>query len=75
MKLTEQQIKMMQEEMYAQLIELLIKRHGVTMDTAINMFYNSDAYDRLADKNTGLYFQSPGYVYSYLNDEITRGKF
>lgn len=75
MKLTEQQIKMMQEEMYAQLIELLIKRHGVAMDTAINMFYNSDTYDRLADKNTGLYFQSPGYVYSYLNDEITRGKF
>lgn len=75
MKLTEQQIKMMQEDMYVQLIELLIKRHGVTMDTAINMFYNSDTYDRLADKNTGLYFQSPGYVYSYLNDEITRGKF
>ena len=30
---------------------------------------------KLSDPATGLYFQSPKYVFTYLKDEIENGKF
>lgn len=41
----------------------------------MDVLYNSDTFARLEDKNTGLYYQSPGYVYSYLNQELTSGNY
>ena len=32
------------------------------------------AYAKLTDSATGLYFQSPVYIYSYLDRELTTGK-
>jgi hypothetical protein len=65
----------MQEDMYASLAQLLMERWHYTMDEALDTLYNSDTFIRLQDKNTGLYYQSPGYVYSFLEDEMTRGVF
>jgi hypothetical protein len=42
--------------------------------TALNTLYNSDTYTKLKDVRTGLYFQSPLYVYDFLENEITKGK-
>lgn len=70
MKLTSSQIKIMQEDMYAELIQLLIEKHGYTVEKAMDILYNSDTFARLQDANTGLYYQSPGYVYSFLNNEL-----
>lgn len=70
MKLTSSQIKIMQEDMYADLIQLLIEMHGYTVEKAMDILYNSDTFARLQDANTGLYYQSPGYVYSFLNNEL-----
>jgi hypothetical protein len=70
MKLTSSQIKIMQEDMYADLIQLLIEKHGYTVEKAMDILYNSDTFARLQDANTGLYYQSPGYVYSFLNNEL-----
>ncbi len=70
MKLTSSQIKVMQEDMYAELIQLLVERHGCTIEKAMDILYNSDTFARLQDANTGLYYQSPGYVYSFLNNEL-----
>ena len=36
--------------------------------------YNSELYQKLCDPKTGLYFQSPLYVYDYLKTEIKTGK-
>ena len=36
--------------------------------------YNSELYKKLCDPKTGLYFQSPLYVYDYLKTEIKTGK-
>ena len=70
MKLTSSQIKIMQEDMYTELIQLLIEKHGYTVEKAMDILYNSDTFARLQDANTGLYYQSPGYVYSLLNNEL-----
>lgn len=75
MTLTDDQIKMMQEDMYASLVQLLMKQWDYSMEEAIGVLYNSDTFVRLQDKRTGLYYQSPGYVYSFLEHELTNGTF
>lgn len=70
MKLTTGQIKMMQEDMYAELIQMLMDGYGYTLEKAMETLYNSDTFARLQDVNTGLYYQSSGYVYSFLVSEL-----
>ena len=71
MKLTEGQIKMMQEDMYAELIQILMEKYGYTLEKALDTLYNSETFARLQNADTGLYYQSPGYVYSFLNSELS----
>jgi hypothetical protein len=70
MKLSTGQIKMMQEDMYAELIQMLMDGYGYTLEKAMETLYNSDTFARLQDANTGLYYQSSGYVYSFLVSEL-----
>jgi len=44
------------------------------LEEALDVLYNSTLYQKLKDPDTGLYYQSPGYVYSYLKNEIDTGK-
>ena len=62
---------MMQEDMYAELIQILMEEYGYSLEKAMDTLYNSDTFARLQDANTGLYYQSPGYVYSFLNSELS----
>ena len=39
MKLTEGQIKMMQEDMYAELIQILMEKYGYTLEKAMDTLY------------------------------------
>ena len=71
MKLTAGQIKMMQEDMYADLIQLLMEEYDYTLEKAMDTLYNSETFARLQNAETGLYYQSPGYVYSFLANELT----
>ena len=71
MKLTAGQIKMMQEDMYADLIQILMEEYGYTLEKAMDTLYNSETFARLQSAETGLYYQSPGYVYSFLANELT----
>lgn len=56
------------------LVLLLMERRSMTMPQALEAIYNSDTYNRLKDARSGLYFQSPGYVYDFLDKEITTGR-
>ena len=42
----------------------------ITMEQALATVINSETYQRLQDDATGLYYQSPGYVYSFLENEL-----
>ena len=70
MKLTEGQIKMIQEDMYAELIQILMEKYEYSLDKAMDTFYNSETFACLQNHETGLYYQSPGYVYSFLSNEL-----
>lgn len=52
---------------------LLDDEPQLTMEQALSTVFNSDTYQRLLRDATGLYYQSPRYVYSFLQSEIKTG--
>lgn len=65
----------MKEAMEADLAELLVKDFNVTITEALDSLYKSKTYLKLKNPNTGLYFQSANYVYSFLKNELSSGVF
>lgn len=74
MKLTPAQIESMQEDMTADMLSILMEDRNMPMQDAMLLFYNSDTYARLQDAESGLYYQSPGYVLDCLDNELTTGR-
>lgn len=64
----------MVEDMTRDLAVMLMERRSMSMTDALDTLYNSETYEKLSDPRSGLYFQSPGYVYDFLDKEIEYGK-
>jgi hypothetical protein len=45
----------------------------ITVEQALATVLNSDTYQRLLRDTTRLYFQSPRYVYAFLDNELKTG--
>ena len=63
----------MVEYMVQDLVEMLTEVRGIEYDEAMRIIYASDIYEKLTDTETGLYRESPGYVYGLLQDELNFG--
>lgn len=74
MRLTDEQIQSMQEDMTADMLYILTENRKMTVQEAMLLLYNSDTYTRLMDAGSGLYYQSPGYVMDCLDNELTTGR-
>ena len=70
----QEQIQFLIEEMTREIIIYLMQDFGNDMDKAFEIFYNSDTFERLNNIQSGLYYQSSGYVYSFLKEELLTGK-
>ena len=70
----QEQIQFLIEEMTREIIIYLLQDFGYDMDKAFEIFYNSDTFERLNNIQSGLYYQSSGYVYSFLKEELLTGK-
>lgn len=70
MKVSQAEFQNMKEEIVKDLISRLMDERGITMQEAFDIVYQSRLFEKLNNPNTGLYFQSSGYVYSYLQDEL-----
>ena len=73
MRLNSRQIEHLQEALTVELTQMLMENWGYSMQEALTVLYNSDTFERLSDPATGLYFQSAGYIYDYLQNELTSG--
>lgn len=62
------------ECMTRDLILILMKKHKLSMSDAMAFVYGSVTFTKLQDVGTGLYYQSPYYVYDFLENEYTKGK-
>lgn len=62
----------MVEGMTSDLVQILMERRGLALTEAVDIVYNSKTYEHLLNPDTRLYFQSPGYVYAYLEEELQK---
>ena len=64
----------MKLDMVKNLALLLIDNDlNLSMEDALATVLNSDTYTRLMRDSTRLYYQSPRYVYSFLESELKTG--
>ena len=73
-RLTEEQIQVLKDDLCVELAGYLVDDYHYTAQEAIDVLYTSETFERLQDDNTGLYYQSPGYVYSFLQNELNTAK-
>jgi len=66
MNVTESEFCYLKEQLTAKMIEILVEERGLDLETAIDKIYTSPIYEKLSDARTGLFYQSPRYVLSYL---------
>ena len=67
-------IQYMNECMMRDLAMMLIKKYNVSLSEALDVLYNSETFEKLQDERTGLYFQSPVYVFDFLQKELSRNQ-
>ena len=67
-------IQYMNECMMRDLAMMLIKKCNVSLSEALDILYNSETFEKLQDERTGLYFQSPVYVFDFLQKELSRSQ-
>ena len=68
--LSSQQRQIMKDDLAVELVECLINEFHYSPQEALDALYTSETFERLQDDETGIYFQSAGYVYSFLKNEI-----
>ncbi len=62
-------------DMVKNLALLLIRQDDtLTMKEALSYVFNSDTYRKITNEETRLYYQSPRYVFAFLDEEIKKGK-
>lgn len=62
-------------DMVKNLALLLIENdNSLTMEQALFIVFNSDTYQKVINDKTHLYYQSPRYVFSFLDTELKTGK-
>lgn len=62
------------EGISADVVRYLVERDGMTLTDAISTFHNSETFAKLEDFETGLYVESPAYVYDLLRSELRHGR-
>ena len=69
MNVSKQEFDFMVQSVTTDLITILTKEKHLSISKAFDILYQSKTFAKLLDANTGLYYQSPRYIYSYLVEE------
>lgn len=56
------------------IVDMFSSDQNIEYDEAMNKFYNSKVFEKLQDKETGLYLESSEYVYDLFKDEMNFGR-
>ena len=62
------------EYMIEDIVVMFATDQNIEYDEAMNKFYNSKVFEKLQDIETGLYLESPEYVYDLFKDEMNFGR-
>ena len=70
MKLTKNQLQFIFNCDVETMVSYLVDEYKLSDLEACDKVYTSNIYQKLVDTKTGLYLQSPDYIYSYLLSEL-----
>ena len=56
------------------IVDMYSSDQKIEYDEAMNKFYNSKVFEKLQDKETGLYVESSEYVYDLFKEEMNFGR-
>ena len=73
-KLTAGQISIMRNARIKDMAMWLMEDFKYSLEEALDCVYNSELFEKLQDLETGLYYESSGYNYELLKDELKYGK-
>ena len=61
---------LLMEYLIQDIVDMISTDQKIEYDEAMNKFYNSEVFEKLTDKETGLYLESPDYVYELVKDMV-----
>lgn len=68
----QKRIEFLKLKLTEELVAILMEEKALSIEKAFSTLYNSLTYAKLSDPNTKLYYQSAGYVYSILEEELAK---
>ena len=72
MNVSQAEFQNMKEEIVKDIISRLMEERELSLQQAFDAVYTSRLFEKLSDPKTGLFFQSSGYVYSFLLEELDK---
>ncbi|MDE6415700.1 MAG: hypothetical protein K2K68_01575 [Duncaniella sp.] len=73
MKQSDNNFEFLVEYITTRVVEWIIRDQAVGLEEALLLFHNSEIFEKLCEKRTGLYIESPAYIYELLTEELRRG--
>lgn len=70
----QKRIEFLKLKLTEELVAILVEEKGLSIEDAFSKLYHSRTYAKLSNPNTQLYYQSAGYVYSILEEELQESK-
>ena len=61
------------EYLTARVVEWIMRDRNYGLEEALLLFHNSETFDKLCEKRTDLYIESPAYIYELFTEELRRG--
>lgn len=61
------------EYITAKVVEWMMKEQRIGLEEALVQFHNTETFEKLCDRDTALYIESPAYVYDTYLEEFRRG--
>lgn len=61
------------EYITARVTEWIIRDSDMNLEEALLSFHNSETFEKLCDRGTDMYIESPAYVYELFKEELRRG--
>ena len=55
------------------IVDMIAEDQNIEYDEAMNKFYYSEIFEKLQEQETGLYLESPEYIYDLFKDEMNFG--
>ena len=70
---TKNNFEFLVEYITTKVVEMLIKDGKIGLEEALLLFHNSETFEKLCDRKTDMYIESPGYIYEIFQEELRRG--